>query len=144
MAPLYMYDGVRWMAFGAEAGLKAKSARPVTPAPGRILAWTPNGYYVRAKERWSKLGSQPDFLTGQHWSLSERKRGFLSGYAKLTFRLGDQKIEVHPVNPESGETLNLDSEQLALLRVAEDKRRSCLWLGTRHGLYRIWHVKAAQ
>jgi ligand-binding sensor domain-containing protein len=144
MAPLFLYDGVRWMAFGAEVGLKVKSARPVSPAGERIMAWTSNGYYVRVKERWSKLAPQPDAFAGQHWSLSERKDKFLRGYAKLIFRLGDQRIDVHPVNRETGEVLNLQSEQLASLRIAEDKRKSCLWLGTWHGLYRIWHVKAAQ
>lgn len=138
MAPLFQYDGKRWRAFGPPQGFRVKSASPMVDAEGKIILRTPDGHYYADGEKRRRIGKTVDHFSDKQWSLRERRRGLLRGYSQLLFRDGDRSVEVLPRDHRTGEVLNLQSEQLALIRIAEDRYRNCLWLGTTHGLYRIW------
>jgi ligand-binding sensor domain-containing protein len=140
MAPLFEFDGKRWRAFGPPHGLNVKRAIPELNEQGRIVVKTSSGYYIREGGTWKPV-REAEIDAGKRWVLRERRRGLLRGYSELLFRDGQHLVEVQPANAQTGEVLDVRSEQLALLHIAEDRGRSCVWLGSSHGLYRIWREK---
>ncbi len=133
MAPLFEFDGKRWRAFGPPHGLNVGSATPESDERGHLRVWTsPTEQYVRDGETWKSVKA-PDVPVGKRWFLI-RKRG----RAELVFRDRERLIEVRPRDHQTGEVLDVGTEQLILLHTAEDGKRDCVWLGTSHGLYRIW------
>lgn len=146
MAPLFAFDGKLWRAFGSPHGLglrKHEGAIPELDGQGRVVAKTPKGYYLREGETW-RPSQGVDLSAGKSWVIRERRRGVLPGYAELLFREGDRLVEVQPIDHKTGEALDFGSEQFVALRMAEDRGRGCVWLGTMHGLYRIWPEKSEQ
>jgi hypothetical protein len=140
MAPLFEFNGKHWRAFGAPHGLSATKrewAVPELDGFGRIVARTPKGYYRLEGDVW-KPTDHSDIVRDKRWVLRERKKGLLRGYSQLLFRDGEKLIDVRPRDHKTGQVLDISSEQLVSVRFAEDPRRSCVWLGTQHGLYRIW------
>lgn len=143
MAPLFEFDGKRWRAFGPTEGLNVKWAIPKLNAQGQIGVKTSNNYFVREDGIWrATQGTETD--AGKRWILRDGKRGQIRGYSELLFRDGQRLFEVQPANAKTGELLDIRSEQLALLHIAEDPGRGCVWLGTPHGLYKIWLEKKAR
>lgn len=140
MAPLFEFDGKSWRAFGPPHGLNVKWAIPELDEQSQIFASTNKGY-VREGETWKRV-EESDVLAGKRWIL--RKKGFLGLYAELLFRDGERLVEVLPTNNQTGAVLDLGVEQMASLCIAEDRDRGCVWLGTFHGLYRIWKSKGAK
>jgi hypothetical protein len=146
MAPLFEFDGQRWRAFGPPHGLGAKtrqSAVPELDGLGRMTAKASNGYYLLEGETWKRVNDS-EASRGKRWVLGERKKGRLPGYAELLFRDGEELVEVRPVDHKTGKVLDLASEQFRSLDLAEDLSRNCVWLGTWHGLYRIWRSEQRQ
>jgi hypothetical protein len=137
MAPLFEFNGKRWRAFGPLDGLNVKWAIPRLDEQDRLTVKTPKGNYIREDGTWKPVKEYAAFVD-KRWILRERKRGLLRGYSELLFRDGEHPVEVQPKNARSGEVLEVRSEQLTLLHIAEDQARNCVWLGTPHGLYRIW------
>ncbi|HMJ65251.1 MAG TPA: hypothetical protein VK615_07855 [Candidatus Binatia bacterium] len=140
MSPIFEFDGKRWRAFGPPHGIgmrKREGAVPELDEHGRIRAKTSKGYYVLEGEVWKPI-ADPGVAVGKHWVLRERKAGFGKRSTELFFRDGEKLIEVRPKDYKTGEVLDVRSEQLVSLDPAEDPQRGCLWLGTSHGLYRIW------
>ncbi len=150
MAPLFAFDGNRWRAFGPEEGLDAfykgrqGSADRGTPrgwaAPrlnqaGQLTVATPNGQYRREGESWKPVEAA-DLSLGQRWKL--QMHGRFGDYGELLYRDGDRLVTVQPISDRTGEVLDLRSDTFASLHLAEDPARNCVWLGTWHGLYRIW------
>lgn len=150
MAPLFEFDGKRWRAFGPADGLdafhKEKSDRAVGGTPrgwatpqlsrlGHVTVVTPNGRYQRDGEFWKQLES-PDQSAGARWVLRPHDR--FGSYGELFYRDGDRLVKVEPTIGQSGEVLNLQSDNFTSLHLAEDQARRCVWLGTWRGLYRIW------
>jgi hypothetical protein len=150
MAPLFEFDGSRWRAFGSQDGLDAfytgreGSAARGTPrgwaAPhlnhaGELTVATPNGHYRRDGESWKPV-AVPDLSASRRWIL--RKHGRSGDYGELLYGDGDRLVKVQATSDRTGEVLELKSDSFASLQVAEDPARNCIWLGTWHGLYRIW------
>jgi hypothetical protein len=146
MAPLFEFDGKRWRAFGSPHGLSTRKfnrAIPELNGHGQVVAKTGEGYYMHEEETW-KPARDVDISAGKSWVLRERRRGLLPGHAELLFRDGERLVEVKPTDHKTGEVLDLGLEQLVALSMAEDQTRGCVWLGTEHGLYRIWLEKLQQ
>jgi hypothetical protein len=152
MAPLFEFDGKSWKAFGPQQGpnafYKGKEERPMGGTPRgwaspqldeheRVMVNTPTGYYIRDGDVW-KPAREPDALANNRWVLRKPNQGHLNSYSELVFRNGESLVEVRPTDHRTGEVLDLGSYQLASLKIAEDSARGCVWLGTWHGLYRIW------
>ena len=152
MAPLFEFDGKGWKAFGPPHGLDAfyrtKGNRaaggtprgwaiPMLDESGRIRVATPNGHYIREGKLWKPV-KQFDAFASKRWVLEEHKKGSSKRGLELLFRDGEHLVEVHPANAQTGEILELGSERIVSLKIAEDPTRGSVWLGTRHGLYRIW------
>ena len=133
MAPLFEFNGRSWKAFGPLDGFDAEWAVPELNGD-QVGARTSSGWYVNEGDKWRKSEKEVDLGLGKRWFL--RKRG--TGYSDLLFRDGENLIQVRPTDHKTGEVLDLKSEQLALLCMAEDRNNACVWLGTTHGLYRIW------
>lgn len=141
MAGLYEFHGKGWRAFGTPHGLGMQPRDTVIPelgGQGRVMAKTRKGYYVRERETWTLL-KEPDVHAGNRWVLRALGTSRPPGYfAELLFREGDRLVQVRPTDQRTGEVLDLGSKPLRVLRMAEDRNRGCIWLGTMHGLYRIW------
>jgi hypothetical protein len=152
MAPLFEFDGKRWRAFGPadelDAFYKEKKERsgavgetprgwatPQFSRSGHVTVVTPNGRYQRDGELWKPLES-PDQSAGERWVLRPHDR--FGNYGELFYRDGDRLVKVEPTINQTGEVLDLRSDPFASLHFAEDQTRHCVWLGTWHGLYRIW------
>jgi ligand-binding sensor domain-containing protein len=140
MAPLFKFDGNGWRAFGPSHGLNIKWSIPELDEQGRITIKTSKGYYTRQGETWKSV-KEADVIADKRWVLRERKRGLLKGYSQLLFRDGERFVEVRPTGHKTGEVSDVGSEQLASLHLVEDRERGCVWLGTLHGLYRIWRAE---
>lgn len=133
MAPLFEFDGKRWKAFGPPHGLNVGSASPELDEAGRIRARTsPSEKYIRSGDKW-KPAKESDIPVSKRWALMRSR-----GHAELVFRDGERSIQVRPVDDKTGEVYDVGSDQLVSLHIAEDRNRGCVWLGTPHGLYRIW------
>jgi ligand-binding sensor domain-containing protein len=137
MAPLFEFDGSKWKAYGKPQGLNAGFAVPELDGLGSVVARTPAGYFFHKGEIWEPVG-EADALAGRRWILRMRNKGLLEGHSELLFRDGKRLVEVRPTDAQTGEVLDVGSEQFGLLCIAEDGARDCVWLGTTHGLYRIW------
>ncbi len=140
MAPLFEFDGKRWRAFGSRDGLDVKWSIPKLNGQGRIVVKTSAGCYVREDSTWKSVG-ESEIEAGKQWILRERRRDSLPGYSELLFRTGESVVEVQPSSAQTDQVLDITSEQFVQLRIAEDRARNCVWLGTSHGLYRIWPEK---
>jgi hypothetical protein len=143
MAPMFRFDGKSWRAFSRADGLhteKQEWAVPKVDGLGRVIAKTFDHYYVFEGEKWRR-GNEADVSLGKRWVLRGRKKGFLRGYSDLLFRDGEKLVEVRAVDHKTGKVLDVQSEQLVSLHLAEDTNRNCIWLGTDDGLYRIWREK---
>jgi hypothetical protein len=140
MAPLFEFDGRYWKAFGPRHGLNLKKyewAIPELDELGRIRVRTPRGSYVLDGETWEAI-TKPEV---KQWVLRERRSWFTRG-SELLYRDGENLIEVRATDHETGEVLDIRSEQRVMLHLVEDRYRGCVWLGTWHGLYRIWRDRA--
>ncbi|MCI0746273.1 MAG: hypothetical protein L0Y58_12790 [Verrucomicrobia subdivision 3 bacterium] len=134
-APLFEFDGKSWKAYGPAHGLDVKKygcAVPELDELGRILVTTPKGFYVLEGETWNL--SKP---SAKRWVLRERRGRFTAGSA-LFYRDGEDFVEVRATEHRTGEVLDLHSDQRVSLCFVEDRGRGCVWLGTWHGLYRVW------
>ncbi len=140
MAPLFEFDGKKWKAYGKPQGLNAGFAVPELDGLGSVVARTPAGYFVHKGETWEPVG-EAVALAGRRWILRMRKKGLLEGYSELLFRDGQHLVEVRPTDAQTRKIFDVGLEQFGLLRIAEDGARDCVWLGTTHGLYRIWPEK---
>jgi ligand-binding sensor domain-containing protein len=137
MAPLFEFDGKRWRAFGPQHGLAVKSnggAYPALDELGRIQVRTSEGRYLLEGETWKPI-TKPEV---KQWILRERKNGFFRSGAELLYQDGENLVEVLATNQQTGKLMDLRSEQKVTLCLVEDRKRNCVWLGTSHGLYRIW------
>jgi len=133
MAPLFEFDGKRWRAFGQPHGLNVGSATPELNARGQLRVWVSRTeQYVRDGENWKSVEA-PDVPVGKRWFLRHRGRR-----TELVFRDGEHLVEVRPGDYQTAEVLDLGTEQLNSLKIVEDRIKDCVWLGTWHGLYRIW------
>lgn len=141
MAALYEFDGKGWRAFGPPHGLGVQPRDTVIPeldGQGRVTVKTRGGIYVRDGENWTRV-TELDVHAGRRWVLKALGASRPPGYsAELLFRDGDRLVPVRATDQQTGEVLDLESEPLRVLRMAEDSSRGCIWLGTMHGLYRIW------
>ena len=138
MAPVFEFDGKRWRAFGPPHGLNVKWTIPELDSRGRIALKSPKKrYYIREGDTWKSV-TEADVIAGKRWVLREGKGGLSRRGSELLFRDGEHLVEVQPTNAQTGEVLDLESEQFVSLEMAEDPTRGCVWLGTFHGLYRIW------
>jgi len=141
MAPVFEFDGKAWRAFGAPHGLDVKWAVPELDEQSRMTVRTPRGRFIREGDSWKALKGVGGFA-GKRWVLQGRKRGLIKRGAELLYRDGERLLEVRPADARTGAVLDLGAESLPLLVIAEDPTRECVWLGTSHGLYRIWREKA--
>lgn len=135
MAPLFEFDGKRWRAYGPQHGILVKSygrAYPALDKLGRIQVKTSEGYYLLEGETW-KPTATPE---AKQWILQKRKPS--QGGVELLYKDGENYIEVRATNHQTGKLMDLRAEQLDSLRLVEDHHRNCVWLGTDHGLYKIW------
>jgi hypothetical protein len=134
MAPLFHFDGNRWRAFGAPHGLKVGSATPELTGEGSIRVWTaPNKQYVLDNKNWKPV-SPPDVPVGKQWFFTRKKNR-----TDLLFRDGDRIIPVRAKHYLTNEVLDFGREQLLLLHLtAQSPDSTCVWVGTSHGLFRIW------
>ncbi len=140
MAPLFEFDEKRWKAYGPPHGLNVKQAIPELDAQGRISVRTreKDGYYVQEGDAW-KPANEAEVSVRKRWILRECQTRTPSGFfAEMHFRDGENLVQVRPTDHETGEVFDLGTEQLSTLRMVEDRDRGCVWLGTMHGLYRIW------
>jgi ligand-binding sensor domain-containing protein len=144
MAGLYEFNGKGWRAFGPSHGLGLRPRDTVVPeldGQGRVTVKTRNGIYIRDGENWSPV-TERDAYAGRRWVLRALGASRPAGYfAELLFRDGDRLVPVRPTDQQTGEVLDFGSEPVRVLRMAEDPERGCIWLGTMHGLYRIWLEK---
>jgi ligand-binding sensor domain-containing protein len=144
MAGIYEFDGKGWRAFGPPHGLGVQPRDTVIPeldGQGRVMVKTRNGNYLRDGENWKRV-KELDVYAGKRWVLRALGTSTPPGYfAELLFRDADRLVPVRPIDQRTGEVLDLGSEPLRVLRMAEDRNRGCIWLGTMHGLFRIWPVK---
>jgi len=138
MAPLFEFDGNGWAAFGSPQGLNVAWATPKLDKDGNIALKTSDGTYIRDGGIWKESATDLAEFAGKNWVLRDCNKGLLKGYSELLFKDGDALIEVRPSDRQTDQKLDLGLEQLASLRIAEDHGRSCIWVGTAHGLYRIW------
>jgi hypothetical protein len=144
MAGLYEFDGNGWRAFGPPHGLGIEPRDTVIPeldGQGRVIVKTRNRHYIRDGENWIREDDL-DVYSGKRWVLRSLGTSKPPGYfAELLFRENGRLIPVRPTDHRTAEVLELASEPLRVLRMAEDQNRGCIWLGTMHGLYRIWPEK---
>lgn len=143
MAALFAFDGIGWQAFGLPNGLPLQEHQGATPkldVDGRIVLNASGGDCVREGARWRHT-QQVDEFAGKRWILRERQKGLSGGYSQLLYREGQLLVEVRPNDHNTGKLLDIRSEWLRSLCIAEDSESGSLWLGTAHGLYRIWAIQ---
>ena len=140
MAPLFEFNRVLWRAFGTTHGLEIRQVFPELNQQGQIVARTSRGYFLREGDTW-KPANNIDAFPNKRWILREREQGRSSSGSELLFRDIEHLVEVQPKEVETGEVLDLQSARWLSLELAEDLTRNCIWLGTWHGLYRIWQVE---
>lgn len=144
MAGLYEFDGKGWRAFGPPHGLGMLPRDTVIPkldGQGRVTVNTHTGYFIRDGKSWTRV-EELDAHAGRRWVLRAVRPSRPSGYfTELLYRDGDRFVAVQPIDQQTGAVLDLGSEPLRVLRMAEEPNQGWIWLGTMHGLYRIWLEK---
>lgn len=138
MAPLYEFDGRKWKAYGKPQGLNVDWAKPELDGNGQVVARSversSEKFFVQSGTTWNLTGDA-EALAGKRWILRTIRR------TELLFRDGQQMVEVRPTDARTGEVLDISLEQSGLVCIVEDPARGCVWLGTTHGLYKIWPEK---
>jgi len=147
MSGLYRFDGSGWRAFGSPHGFVVQTrdtAIPELDGRGRIVIKTRRGYLAPDGESWKSV-SESEIAIGKRWVLRGRKDSVPTGYyAELLFQNHETVVPVMPTSTQSGEVLDIGQEPLSVLRLADDPVRDCVWMGTMHGLYRIWRTDDAK
>lgn len=139
MVPVYEFDQQHWHAHGPPQGLNVRWARPVLAKDGQVRLITPKGEYMYETDTWTPTGNE-DVADCGRWSLREHRRG-ISSFCELLYVDGLRKIAVHPIDVNTGGVAFNTLEQLPLLHLIQDGKRKCVWLGTSHGLYRVWRAR---
>ena len=137
MAALFEFTGAEWRAFGAPHGLDAKWTIPELDGQGRITLKTAEGRLTLDERAWKPI-EESDAFANKRWLLVRAKGSWATRGSRLLFRDHAGLVEVPSARATSGEVLDLESEPSVSLRIAADDARGCVWVGTWHGLYRIW------
>lgn len=133
MAPLFEWNGTHWRAFGEPHGITSSWILPHLAPDGRLVARGETACYIREGERWKTVG-ETEVFAGKQWLLKSSG----SSRKELLYWHENHFVPVRPFNDRTGGILEVSALGGASVRIAEDAKRNCVWLGCLRGLYRIW------